>query len=229
MPAPAVQDAPPRPTAAPLTPPVVACLLVLMVGIELALQAADAGWIGSLRWRTLAYQYGAFWPGLLDNWTPNYTGQAGTMFVSYAFLHAGLSHLLGNCITLWVLGGQVCDRAGQRGFVAIYAVTALGGALCFAALSTGTQPMVGASGSLFGLAGIWTGWRWLDHPPGWTNASVIAAILAGLVALNLVLFWWHDGQLAWETHLGGFVAGFALAGWIGRSHPPAPQNGVNEK
>ena len=29
--------------------------------------------------------------------------------------------------------------------------------------------------------------------------------------INLVMFWALDGQLAWQTHLGGFVAGWVLA------------------
>jgi len=208
--------------SAPLTPLILGLMIVLMVAIELALQAADRGWIGTLRWRTLAYQYGAFWPGLLDNWRPNYTGQPATMFVTYAFLHSGLGHLTGNIITLWVVGGQICDRTGQRGFAAIFALTALGGSLCFAALSGGVQPMVGASGAIFGLIGIWTGWYWQDNPPGWQTAGQVLAILLGLAALNAALWWWQDGQLAWSTHLGGYATGFALAGWAGRRPPPQP-------
>lgn len=214
---PPADPAPPMHPTAPLTPLILAVILLGIIGIELVLQAADRGWIGTLRWRTLAYQYGAFWPGLLDNWTPNYTGQPGLMFVSYAFMHGGMSHLLGNAITLWVLGGLVCDRAGQHGFAAVYALTALGGALCYAALSNGVQPMVGASGAIFGLAGIWTGWRWLDNPPGWPNATFVLGVWAALVGLNMALWWWHDGHLAWQTHLGGYVTGFALAGWLGRT------------
>jgi membrane associated rhomboid family serine protease len=29
--------------------------------------------------------------------------------------------------------------------------------------------------------------------------------------LNIVLWWAMDGQLAWETHLGGFITGWIAA------------------
>lgn len=202
------------PKAPPALPAAILTILAAIIGIEMLLQAADAGLIGTRRWRSLAYQFGAFWPGLLATWEPNYTGQPAAMFVTYAFLHGGLEHLLGNAVTLWSLGRIVVARCGQRGFVLLFALTSLGGALCFAALSAGTTPMVGASGALFGLAGAWVGWQWQDRGPG--GAWRVLAIVAGLIGLNVGLYWWYSGGLAWQTHLGGFVVGLALTGWLGR-------------
>ncbi len=197
-------------------PFVMAAILVTIIGIELILQAADQGWIGSRRWRTLAYQFGAFWPGLLNTWKPNYSGQPVAMFVTYTFVHGGLGHLVGNAISIWSLGRVVCFRAGQRGFAAIFMTSTLGGALCFAALSTGNTPMVGASGALFGLAGAWVRWQWQDRSPGLHETMRVLLIAGFLVALNVALYAWYGGRLAWETHLGGFIVGFMMAGWIGR-------------
>jgi len=201
---------------APPAPLIILAILAVIIGIEAVLQAADQGWIGTRRWRSLAYQFGAFWPGLLDTWEPNYIGQPAAMFVTYAFLHGGLEHLLGNAVTLWSLGRIVVARTGQRGFLAVFALTSLGGALCFAALSPGTTPMVGASGALFGLAGIWVGWQWQDRAPGIGPMLRVSGIVALLIALNVALFWWYGGSLAWQTHLGGFGAGLGMAGWLGR-------------
>jgi len=206
----------------PALPAVLIVLTILIVAVEAVLQAADHGWIGTLRWRSLAYQYGAFWPGLLDNWVPNFTGQPVAMFVTYAFLHSGFDHLAGNAVVLWTLGRLVCNRAGQRGFAVIYAVSALVGAVFFATLSPGTTPMIGASGALFGLAGAATGWLWLDRSTVRAGAAQVAGLILALAVLNVALWWWQDGMLAWETHLGGFIAGFGLASRIG--HPSrAPQ------
>ena len=104
-------------------------LIALCCGVELVLIAADYGLIGSPRWRGLAYQNGAFWAGLLYNWRPNYTGQPGLMFFTYAFLHSGFGHLAGNMLTLFFLGSIVQDRVGQGWLVALYAVSAIGGAV----------------------------------------------------------------------------------------------------
>lgn len=196
--------------------PVVLGIAVICIAIELALQAADQGLIGSPLWRRLAYQYGAFWPGLLDNWKPNYPAQPVTMFFSYAFLHGGLGHLVGNVITLVSLAGIAVARVGQRGFLAIYAASAGVGALTYAALLPGPYPMVGASGALFGLAGAWQYWVQADAPRR-RRAWITLRAALGLIGLNLLLLWYLDGRMAWQTHLGGFVAGWVTAGVLHRS------------
>ena len=134
-------------------PPVVIWLALALALPELILQAADHGLIGSARWRPLAYQNGAFWAGLLHDWHPNYTAQPWVMFLSYSALHGGFSHLAGNLAALLVLGAIVVDRVGSRGFLVLWGLSALGGSVAFGVLSTSQQPMVGASGALFGLAG----------------------------------------------------------------------------
>ena len=71
-------------------------LIMACVLPEAVLTMADWGLMGSLRWRTVAYQNGAFWAGLLRDWQPNFAAQPVTMFATHAFLHAGPTHLIGN-------------------------------------------------------------------------------------------------------------------------------------
>jgi membrane associated rhomboid family serine protease len=195
-------------------PLVIVALVVVIAAIELMLHASDSSWIGTLRWRSLAYQYGAFWPGLLGNWQPNFAGQPMTMFATYAFLHADLSHMLGNVITLIVLGQIVCARVGQRAFLLIYTAAAIGGALGFALLIRSPQPMVGASGALFGLAGAWIWWLWCDRARTRYGNLHVLTIVVGLITLNVVIWISLSGLLAWQTHLGGFLAGAAIASML---------------
>lgn len=178
---------------------------------ELILLGSDWGLWGSARWRSLTYQYGAFWSGLLLGWTPNYAAQPYAMFATYAFLHAGPGHLLVNMITLYTLGKSIAEKLGPLRFLTVYALSALGGALVFGLFGTVFQPMVGASGALFGLAGAWVvldvsaavkvrpGFRGLAYAVLWP--------IMVLLLLNLVMLWSTSGQLAWETHLGGFLVG----------------------
>jgi membrane associated rhomboid family serine protease len=154
----------PKPKAPPLLSWPVTLLLVLIILPELVLIASDAGWIGSRRWRSQAYTYGAFWAGVLGDWTPNYTAQPFAMFFSYSFLHAGAGHLFGNAVALAWLGQIADDRLSPARLFGLYAGSVLGGALAFAALSTSISPMVGASGAIFGLAGAWLIWAWQDQP-----------------------------------------------------------------
>lgn len=186
-------------------------LIAICTGIELFLQLTDHGVIGTRSLRGRFYDYGAFWPGLLSGWTPNYGGQPWVMFFSYGLLHGGLSHLLVNMITLWSLGRAVLDRVGLAGFALIYLGAQIGGAAGFAILAQPFPPMVGASGALFGLAGALLAWNYVDRYTYRERLWPVATATFWLVVLNLLLWWAMDGQLAWETHLGGFVAGWFMA------------------
>lgn len=192
-------------------PAVLAVLVLVSCLPELVLQGADWGLWGTTRWRRFSYENFAFWSGLLQGWTPNYTAQPYLMFVSYAFLHAGFGHLLVNMITLISIGRPELERMGAWRFLMIYAMSVLGGAAAFGLLSTKFQPMVGASGALFGLMGAWVIWNTSNalraRPALSTLAYAILWPIVLLVLLNLAMYWAAGGNLAWETHLGGFIAG----------------------
>lgn len=192
-------------------PPVLWGLIVLCILPELVLQGADLGLWGTLRWRAIAYGWAGFWPGLLQGWQPNYPGQPWAMFATYGFLHSGLSHMAGNVVTLAWIGRPLVARVGQRRMAALWAASVVGGGIGYAALATATVPMVGASGGLFGLAGAWAAWDYIDRFTAAERLWPVARLVAVLAALNLFLWWAMGGQLAWQTHLGGFVAGWIMA------------------
>lgn len=192
-------------------PPVILGLMGLCLLPELVLQGADLGFWGGPRWRAIAYGWGGFWPGLLQDWQPNWPGQPWAMFASYAFLHSGLAHLAGNILTLGWIGVPLVARVGQGRFAVLFAVSAVGGGLGYAALAPATVPMVGASGGLFGLAGAWAAWDYIDRFTAAKQLWPVARLVAVLIALNLFLWWAMNGQLAWQTHLGGFIAGWIAA------------------
>ncbi|KPP83964.1 MAG: rhomboid-like protein [Rhodobacteraceae bacterium HLUCCA08] len=185
--------------------------IVLCIGVEAVLLLADFGIVGPARLRQLIYDYGGFWPGLLRGWRSNYTAQPYAMFLTYGFLHAGLAHLVVNMITLWSLGRVVLERVGATGFALLYLGALIGGAAGFGLLAPDLRPMVGASGALFGLVGGILAWAYVDRYTHDEGLWPIGRAVLLLVALNLVLWWAMNGQLAWETHLGGFVAGWVVA------------------
>lgn len=198
---------------APLTWPnrFLLSLILICSGIEVALTLGDFGVWGDRRLRSSAYEFGGFWPGLLGNWRPNFQGQAYSMFLTYGFLHSGLTHLLVNMITLWSLGTAVVNRVGLFGFVALYIATVLGGAAGYGLIANGLRPMVGASGALFGLAGGLLAWMYVDRFTHRQGLLPVAQAVLMLVVLNVVLWWAMSGQLAWQTHLGGFLTGWVVA------------------
>ena len=198
---------------------VLAGLIALCSAVELTLLAGDLGLIAIPRLRQTAYEFAGFWPGLLSGWQPNYAAQPWLMFLTYGFLHGGPGHLGANMLTLWVLGRQTLEHVGARGFAVLYIGSILGGALGYAWLAQTPQPMVGASGALFGLAGALLFWAWRDRVANETGGWALVQVALYLLAINLVMYWVLDGHLAWQTHLAGFVAGGGLA-WFWRSPPP---------
>lgn len=208
MPGPATSQ-----TADPRSPaPLVLALILLCTGIEGLLQGADHRLWGSVLWRPLAYQYGGFWAGLMrGDWLANYPGQTWAMFATHSFLHAGLSHLVGNMLALLALARMLEGRLGRAGFLGLWMLSVLAGALVFGLLGPASQPMVGTSGALFGLAGLLVV-REAEtrRAKGWpAMLGLILAWLAALAALNLVTWWMQAGVLAWQAHLGGLIAGLA--------------------
>ena len=192
--------------------PAVIWLLVLASALpEAILTGADLGFWGDPGWRMTAYQYGAFWSGLLHGWQPTYAGQPVLMFATYGFLHGGLSHLALNMATLLAFGAVLAPRFGTLSFLALYALSQLGGGLAFGLLSADATPMVGASGAIFGLAGAFLALTARQLRQRGLSVTPVLQSAGALVLLNVVLWWAMAGGLAWQAHLGGFVAGALYA------------------
>jgi len=195
---------------APGAPGYLWVLVGVMAVIEALLGLSDAGYLmpEGLRWS--AFALGAFWQPLLSGQVaPIYPGQTVVMFLSYAFLHGGLAHLALNSVVLLALGKLATVRIGMKRTLAVLALSAVGGAVVFGLLSTGGVPMIGASGAVFGLLGLWQAWDYrMRKRMGQPLKPVLTTILALIVA-NVVFFVILSGGLAWEAHLGGW-----LVGWI---------------
>jgi membrane associated rhomboid family serine protease len=162
-----------------------------------------------------------------DNWAARYLPLLTSMF-----LHGGWAHLIGNMIYLWIFGDNVEDRLGHFRYLAFYLLTGLGAGLAHAYLHPDSIiPTVGASGAISGVLG-----GYLVLLP---HARVITLVplfffFFDIVELPAVLylgFWFlmqfASGALAmvvagdaagvaWWAHVGGFVAGMALAHGIRR-------------
>jgi rhomboid protease GluP len=211
---PAGQDG--RDSQPPEIPAVLWAVFALCLVPEAVLSGADFHLWGRPEWRQVVLAYAGFWTGLLGSWQPNYPFQWVAMFASYGFIHASLSHFLLNMITLFSVGIPIAQRIGQRRFAVLYGASLVGGALGFALLARIIAPMVGASGALFGLIGAVVAWEYHDRRAASVSLAPVGKALVWLAVLNLLLWWAMNGHLAWQTHLGGFVAGWAIAQWYAR-------------
>src|SRR5438128_4305793 len=84
-------------------------------------------------------------------------------FVSYMFVHAGLLHLLGNMLMLFVFGPPVEHRLGGRAFILYYFYCGIGAAVLSLVLSgiMPSGPFIGASGAVLGV-GVAFAMLWPD-------------------------------------------------------------------
>jgi membrane associated rhomboid family serine protease len=137
--------------------------------------------------------------------------QAGEWWrlLTSAFLHANLTHILFNMWALWVFGPELERRVGSLPFAVLYLSSALaGGAAFFLLAGLDAGPAVGASGAIFGLFGAWTAEALHDRHTlaGRANLNQLLVLLGINAALPLLI-----RHIAWQAHLGGFVAGFGIA------------------
>lgn len=142
------------------------------------------------------------------------------------FLHAGLLHLVGNMLFLWIYGDNVEHRLGSAAFLWWYLATGAAATL-FHMIFAGDSPipLVGASGAISGVLGFYFLWFPRNHvrmlwflPPFIMQVfEVPARIVLGLylVADNLLPFVFASGGggVAHGAHIGGFLAGLGLA-WV---------------
>jgi membrane associated rhomboid family serine protease len=142
------------------------------------------------------------------------------------FLHAGILHLAGNMLFLWVYGRYVEERIGPARFLLLYAIFGpLESLACIAFAFGEPMPAVGASGVISAFMGVV-----LAAAPSarvktfiwWGPVFRIVPIHAGLI----LGFWVIEqiamaaigvGGIAFASHLGGFAAG-AAAGLLMRFH-----------
>ena len=185
------------------------CLVGIMTAIELVLSLSAFGIFGgqSLRWP--AFVLGAFWqPVFAGTVPPVYPGQIAVMFISHAFLHGGLVHLAMNSVVLVSLGKFVSAHVGAARTLLVLLLSAVAGAACFGLLSSSPAPMIGASGAVFGLIGLWQAMDYRIRRQAGLPLQPIAMAILGLIAANIALFVILAGGLAWQAHLGGWIVGW---------------------
>ncbi|MBP7242080.1 rhomboid family intramembrane serine protease [Amaricoccus sp.] len=181
-------------------------LAAVLALVEIVLELSDHGLIGTgLRARVFAV--GAFWAQLLHGARPIFDLQPVTMFVSHAFLHGGFLHMAMNCVVLLGLGRLVSDLYGSRAILPVFLAGAVAGGAVFGLLATSPYPMVGASGAIFAFVGVWVVGDWRRLRAAGRPVRPVLSRVFGFVLLNVIFFVALSGMLAWEAHLGGFLAG----------------------
>jgi membrane associated rhomboid family serine protease len=146
---------------------------------------------------------------------------------THMLLHANATHLVVNCVWLLAFGPIVAGRFGGAAFILFFVLRGLAGAVFFVALYWGEDVgVIGASGAISGLMGAAIRMMRLRQPylnvatlplmPIWS--SQVLGFSAVWLAINLVTGLTGLGTggqmepVAWQDHMGGYLAGLLLAG-----------------
>jgi membrane associated rhomboid family serine protease len=146
-----------------------------------------------------------------------------TLFTSL-FLHGGWMHLIGNMLFLWIFGDNIEDKLGHLGYLVFYFVCGLAADAAHILSNPMSElPTLGASGAISGVMGayilffprqhvktfIWLGIWYQDviRTPAflWIGFWFVQQIVLNMLSRG-------GGGVAYLAHIGGFVAGLAIAG-----------------
>jgi membrane associated rhomboid family serine protease len=170
-------------------------------------------------------------------------------FVSYSLIHGNLLHLGLNAVWLLPFGSAVARRFGSLRYLGFFAVTAAAGAATHLATHIGElTPMVGASAAISGYMAASI--RFVFHRAGPLGllrgrdplayrvpAIPLTAALRDFRVVVFVAVWFGlnlvfgagsvaigvgEASVAWQAHVGGFVAGLIVFSVFDPVRAPAP-------
>lgn len=141
------------------------------------------------------------------------------------FMHAGLAHLGGNMLYLWIFGDNVEDSMGAGKYLLFYLTGGVIASLAHIFTNPGSQiPAVGASGAIAAVLGAYL----MLYPQSRVATLIPLGFFMRITLLPAVIvlgLWFvlqlfsgllslggpDVGGVAFWAHIGGFVAGFVLA------------------
>lgn len=177
----------------PLMTMVFMAISFLMYFISLALAGYQDNLVNALVFLGAMYQ--PFVKGAHEFWR----------FVTPAFLHGGLFHLLTNMYALYSFGRLLEPLYGRRKFlILVFASIILGNVFVY--YGSDTTVTVGMSSGLYGLMAAYILYT---IETGMIKIPQMRLQVISLVAINLMVNLFPN--ISWLGHLGGFLAGLFMA------------------
>ena len=133
--------------------------------------------------------------------------------ITHQFLHAGWLHLIFNMFALATIAPPVEEKVGSKKFLLFYLLCGVGSAILHLSLITSNNPMVGASGAVYGILLYFMFLRpdeklYLFFIPIGIRAKYLIPVLL-TVELYLATNSLNDGIGHW-AHIGGAITGTTL-------------------
>src|SRR3989339_835699 len=175
-----------------------------------------------LIWAILQYIYGdlaLYWIALQPS--AILQGQNIWTIITSMFMHANVFHLFANMASLTFLGGFIEKIIGSKRFILIYFLSGLIASLFFVGLSfifneNLAIPAVGASGAIFGIAGLAA--ILVPKMKVYILFIPIAMPMWFATIFLLLIMWLASGLFGLSignfAHLGGFLTGIVYGAYI---------------
>ncbi|MCH8119109.1 MAG: rhomboid family intramembrane serine protease [Planctomycetes bacterium] len=138
-------------------------------------------------------------------------------FVSYAFLHAGFIHIIGNMFFLYLFGNNVNDKLGHIGYLCFYLAGAVFSGIGHTVLHSSSHiPTLGASGAVAAVTGAYlvlfpktlvTILYWFFFI-GTMEVPALYFIAFKMILIDNVIAR-YTPQVAYDAHLSGYAFGIA--------------------
>ena len=137
-------------------------------------------------------------------------------FISYAFLHGGYSHIIGNMLFLYIFGNNVNDKLGHIGYLCFYIAGAIVAGIGHSLFSA--SPVLGASGAVAAVTGAYLVifpqtliyvFYWLFFFIGSFEAPALFFILFKMIILDNIIAQYGGSHVAYDAHLSGYAFGIA--------------------
>lgn len=143
-----------------------------------------------------------------------------TTLLSHMFLHAGIGHLMGNMLFLWLIGCMIEYGSGRIQFISLYLLGGLAAAGLFWAFNRYSQiPGLGASGAISGIMGAFCVFYGLKKVRIFFTLGFYFNYIKFPALLMLPIWVGHeifqmltleDSNVAYAAHIGGLVGGAGL-------------------
>jgi membrane associated rhomboid family serine protease len=139
--------------------------------------------------------------------------------VTCMFLHIGFVHFLLNNYALWIIGRDIEQIYGSARFLILYVTTGVLASMSSFYFSPNAVS-AGASGAIFGLFGVMAAFafKYRREIPAALSRDIRRRVLP-IIAINLMFGFTARGIVDNAAHIGGLIAGVALALVIPFKHP----------
>lgn len=136
-------------------------------------------------------------------YAPVQTASQPYRMLTSIFIHESPLHVLLNMYSLFLVGPALESMLGRVRYLVLFLVAGFGGSVGVLLIGSPHVAVLGASGAIFGLFGVY----FLIARRLGGNATQFLVV----IVLNLVIGFIPGFGIAWQAHVGGLITGLGVA------------------